>query len=150
MHSASATSKSANITYYYGACVDVVAGESDTTNNCSTSVSVTVDDREAPSTQPSPSISIELSPSHQVPMNTAITATITLSNLDVASYTSVIFRADLTVFGDGENRCNGDDIGKDIEIPVDESKEVFTVSVYSACPPLHLWQLQARYEDFPG
>ena len=24
-------------TYYYGACVDAVAGESDTTNNCSTS-----------------------------------------------------------------------------------------------------------------
>ena len=28
-------------TYYYGACVDAVAGESDTTNNCSTSVQVT-------------------------------------------------------------------------------------------------------------
>ena len=29
-------------TYYYGACVDAVAGESDTTNNCSSAVSVTV------------------------------------------------------------------------------------------------------------
>ena len=29
-------------TYYYGACVDAVAGESDTTNNCSTSVLVDV------------------------------------------------------------------------------------------------------------
>ena len=29
-------------TYYYGACVDAVAGESDTTNNCSSSVEVTV------------------------------------------------------------------------------------------------------------
>ncbi len=29
-------------TYYYGACVDVVAGESDTTNNCSAAVPVTV------------------------------------------------------------------------------------------------------------
>ena len=29
-------------TYYYGACVDAVADESDTTNNCSTSVQVTV------------------------------------------------------------------------------------------------------------
>ena len=28
--------------YYYGACVDAVAGESDTTNNCSESVRVTV------------------------------------------------------------------------------------------------------------
>ena len=29
-------------TYYYGACVDAVTGESDTTNNCSRSVSVDV------------------------------------------------------------------------------------------------------------
>ena len=29
-------------TYYYGACVDAVTGESDTTNNCSSSVPVTV------------------------------------------------------------------------------------------------------------
>ena len=29
-------------TYYYGACVDAVAGESDTTNNCSEAVTVTV------------------------------------------------------------------------------------------------------------
>ena len=29
-------------TYYYGACVDAVAGESDTTNNCSPAVAVTV------------------------------------------------------------------------------------------------------------
>ena len=31
-------------TYYYGACVDAVSGESDTTNNCSVSVSITVND----------------------------------------------------------------------------------------------------------
>ena len=30
-------------TYYYGVCVDEVAGESDTTNNCSTAVAVTVE-----------------------------------------------------------------------------------------------------------
>ena len=30
-------------TYYYGACVDAVAGESDTTNNCTLSLTVTVD-----------------------------------------------------------------------------------------------------------
>ena len=29
-------------TYYYGACVDAVAGESDTTNNCSASVGAIV------------------------------------------------------------------------------------------------------------
>ena len=34
-------------THYYGACVDAVAGESDTTNNCSTSVQVTVSEPSA-------------------------------------------------------------------------------------------------------
>ena len=36
------TAPSAPGTYYYGACVDAVAGESDTTNNCSSSEQVTV------------------------------------------------------------------------------------------------------------
>ena len=35
-------------TYYYGACVDGVPGESDTTNNCSTAVTVTVTAAAAP------------------------------------------------------------------------------------------------------
>ena len=34
-------------TYYYGACVEAVTGESDTTNNCSTSVQVTVSEPSA-------------------------------------------------------------------------------------------------------
>ena len=33
-------------TYYYGACVDAVAGESDTTNNCSGSIQVTVEEQQ--------------------------------------------------------------------------------------------------------
>ena len=36
------TASSTAGTYYYGACVDPVTGESDTTNNCSSSVSVVV------------------------------------------------------------------------------------------------------------
>ena len=35
-------------TYYYGACVDPVPNEADTTNNCSTAVSVTVQSTEPP------------------------------------------------------------------------------------------------------
>ena len=35
-------------TYHYGACVDAVAGESDTANNCSTAVQVTVPSPERP------------------------------------------------------------------------------------------------------
>ncbi len=37
-------------TYYYGACVDAVAGESDTRNNCSASVTVTVTTQTPPAT----------------------------------------------------------------------------------------------------
>ena len=130
--SAKLTAPAAPGTYYYGACVDPLAEESDTTNNCSPSVSVTI--AEAPAISSSPSISIELSPAHQVPKNTAITATITLHNLDAASYSSVIFRADVTVYAHGETRCYGDDTGRDLEIPVDGSREVFTARAYDACP----------------
>ena len=38
------TAPSTADTYYYGACVESVTGESDTTNNCSASVTVTVDE----------------------------------------------------------------------------------------------------------
>ena len=46
--SASLTAPSTPGTYYYGACVDAVTGESDTTNNCSTVVTVTVGAAPAP------------------------------------------------------------------------------------------------------
>ena len=59
--SVSLTAPSTAGTYYYGACVDAVTGESDTTNNCSTSVQVTVPasalapDQVAAEVAPSPS-----------------------------------------------------------------------------------------------
>ena len=46
--SISLTAPSTPGTYYYGACVDEVSGESDTTNNCSTSVTVVVGAAPAP------------------------------------------------------------------------------------------------------
>ena len=42
-HSISLTAPSTAGAYYYGACVDAVPGESDTTNNCSRALQVTVD-----------------------------------------------------------------------------------------------------------
>ena len=45
-HSIWLTAPSEVGTYYYGACVDSVAGESDTANNCSSSVTVTVPEPE--------------------------------------------------------------------------------------------------------
>ncbi len=46
--SISLTAPSTAGTYYYGACVDRLSGESDTTNNCSTAVTVTVTAAAAP------------------------------------------------------------------------------------------------------
>ena len=44
----SLTAPSTAGTYYYGACVDAVPGESDTNNNCSRALTVTVDATAAP------------------------------------------------------------------------------------------------------
>ena len=52
-------------TYYYGACVDAVAGESNTTNNCSSSVQVTVNDKPDHSDMPAGATAIALSESFQ-------------------------------------------------------------------------------------
>ena len=41
-HSVDLTAPSTPGTYYYGACVDAVSGETDTTNNCSPTVTVTI------------------------------------------------------------------------------------------------------------
>ena len=65
-------------TYYYGACVDAVADESDTANNCSSSVQVTVrePDTVPPEAQGTPDLVVESSVSDSGP---AIGATFTLS-----------------------------------------------------------------------
>ena len=57
-------------TYYYGACVDAVAGESDTTDHCSSSVSITV-----PEPQSEPNLVVAASVSDNGP---AAGATFTL------------------------------------------------------------------------
>ena len=53
--SISLTAPSTEGTYYYGACVDSVTGESSTANNCSASVRVDVDERES---QTSPDLAV--------------------------------------------------------------------------------------------
>ena len=69
--SVSVTAPSTPGTYYYGACVDPVAGESDTTDNCSSSVSITV-----PEPQSGPNLVVATSVSDNGP---AAGATFTLS-----------------------------------------------------------------------
>ena len=53
--SISLTAPSSAGTYYYGACVDAVTNESNTTNNCSAAVAVTVGAPQQPNTSLSPS-----------------------------------------------------------------------------------------------
>ncbi len=87
--------------------------------------------------QSSPSISIVLSPHNSVPQNTAITGTVTLSNLDPTDYSSLIFRADTTKYGtpiDSEqSACLGEDTNTDITIDVDASSEEFVLRVHESC-----------------
>ena len=63
-------------TYYYGACVDAVAGESDTTDNCSSSVRITVPRITVPEPQSGPDPVVAASVSDNGP---AAGATFTLS-----------------------------------------------------------------------
>lgn len=52
------TAPSSASAYYYGACLDAVADESDTTNNCSTSATVTVQDVVPPPGDPDLSVAL--------------------------------------------------------------------------------------------
>ena len=61
--SVSLTAPSTPGTYYYGACVDAVTGESDTTNNCSTSVQVTVPEPSASAPTAPDQVAAEVAPS---------------------------------------------------------------------------------------
>ena len=52
-HTSDYSTKSDGTGHYYGACVDAVEGESDTTNNCSSSVQITV-----PEPEPGPNLAV--------------------------------------------------------------------------------------------
>ena len=92
--------------------------------------------------QSSPSISIRYSPHASVPLNTAMTGTVTLTGLDPNEYSSVIFRADATHHNPlsypEASDCLGTDIDSDLTVEVDSASEVFTISVLAACS-LHLY-----------
>ena len=75
--SISLTAPSTAGTYYYGACVDTVTGESDTTNNCSSSVTVTVAE---PQTSPDLSVGSPTVSDSGPETGTAFTLSATVSN----------------------------------------------------------------------
>ena len=87
--------------------------------------------------QSSPSISIVLAPHNSVPQNTAITGTVTLSNLDPTDYSSLVFRADTTKYGtpitDEHSDCLGEDTNTDITVDVDAGSEEFELRVHKSC-----------------
>ena len=64
-------------TYYYGACVDTVTDESDTTNNCSSSVTVTVAE---PQTSPDLSVGLPTVNDNSPETGGAFTLSATVSN----------------------------------------------------------------------
>ena len=64
-------------TYYYGACVDAVTGEADTTNNCSSSVTVTVSE---PQTSPDLSVGSPTVNDSSLETGGAFTLSATVSN----------------------------------------------------------------------
>ena len=96
------TAPSSPGTYYYGACVEAVTDESDTTNNCSASVQVTV-----PETEPEPERHPERHPD-------LVVSSPTVSDSGPAGW------GDVHPVGDGSERWRGRCSGDDAEVlPVD-------------------------------
>ena len=58
--------------------------------------------------QAPPTIAFELSPGHDLPWDASLIGTITLSNLDFSSYSSVVFHADITGHEDRTSGCFGE------------------------------------------
>ena len=86
--SISLTAPSTAGTYYYGACVDSVSGESNTANNCSTAVTVTVPAAESPDL-----IVSSVSPSgSSFDAGSSVTVTATVRNRGNASSASTVLR----------------------------------------------------------
>ena len=75
--SISITAPDAVGTYYYGACVDNVANEGDTANNCSASVKITVEEPEAPAV---PSLRASATPALTETTLDGATVTLTLTD----------------------------------------------------------------------
>ena len=84
--------------------------------------------------QVGPSISYRMSPAHSVALDTDIIATITLDGLHPTSYSSVIFRADLTrkttIHTTPETRCNGDAPTRESVAWMDPDPSTLDMKVY--------------------
>ena len=98
-------------TYYYGACVDAVSGESDTTNNCSSAVVVTVT---APSSNPDLVVDMGGGISTSV-AGTSFSINLAVRNQGTgatsASTTLRYYRSTDAVISDGDTEVGTDSVG---------------------------------------
>ena len=84
--------------------------------------------------QTTPSVSLALSPGPHLPTEMPLTGDVTLQDLDPAAYPSFVLRADVTGHEDRTRHCYGDDTGADIEVEVDETREIVSgLQLFKSC-----------------
>ena len=106
-------------TYYYGACVDAATDESDTGNNCSSAVQVTVESREGTKTEPqgNPDLVVRVpSVTDAIPAaGASFTLSATVSNVgdgDAAPTTLRYYRSTDATIGPSDTEVGTDAISK--------------------------------------
>ena len=100
-------------TYYYGACVDPVAGESDTTNNCSGSVQVVVSEPE-PETSPDLMVGSASVDDSSLETGASFTLSATVSNAgdeQSAATTLRYYRSTDATISSSDTAVGTDDVG---------------------------------------
>ena len=118
-------------TYWYGGCVDPVAGESSTTNNCSDGVRVTVSSSGPPSAPDLVvSLSVEISGSD---LDHRATVTNQGGAPSAATKVNIVFADDSETF---PNQVIGGTAGL-LDVPVLRPSGMQSFSVVSCCAPRH-------------
>ena len=106
------TAPSSAGTYYYGACVEAVTGESDTSNNCSASVRVDVEEPPPPA---SPDLEVGASVDESSPEtggSIALSATVTNSGDGASASTTLrYYRSGDATITSSDTQVGSDDVG---------------------------------------
>ena len=113
--------------YHYGACVDPVSGESDTTNNCSDTVAVTV-------LPPPPDLSVEglTVDVDSLVAHQPFTLSVTVWNQGTGSSNTTTLRY---YRSDDSNISSGDDNAGRAQIPALDASGISHASITIAAPP---------------
>ena len=130
-------------TYYYGVCIDVVAGESDTTNNCSEAVEITVENLAPIAVGTIPpqtlskddrSIEVDVAGNFNDPNNTPLIYTAVSDNTQVATVGVNSSKITITRVGAGDATVTVTASDGVLTSPEQE----FSVSVMAKPPDLHI------------